>query len=239
MTALSFEYSGNNTWNMVGATPSITGTIIASNSGFYATVTIDGVTKSYNMNPYIRYRKLYNDYTFSKAAGNCSTITPVNSCRVPESGSCPDLGASCSAIQLNVPTYNVLSCDPCSCAGGGRPIDIDVGCIVDGTLKYKPNSNDLNNPNNITLCFDARSNPVPVINNVLYDTTTAPSGTRFILHTANSIEDLRSWVCQNLRFVDIKNPELLSSKPCCAIESNWPFNDLYSNQHGCTVGVPC
>jgi len=235
MQSYLFEYTGSNdTWSMSGSTPSVTGTLTVNSNGFFVTINNNGNISNYTLDPYLRYRQLYNDYTFSQAAGICTLITPLNTCRVPDPGKCPP--GPCPAIPLNVPTYQLTNCDKCSCTGGGRPIDIDVGCKNGGGFIIKPSSSDLNS-SSMSLIWSGGSNIVPVINNVLYDTSI--NSDTYLLYTAGSIEELRVWVCHNMRFVTIIDSTLLATQPCLAVLSNWPYVDLYSNSNGCVSPVPC
>jgi len=152
------------------------------------------------------------------------TVSYPNTCRQPEP--CPVVGECRNEIELSSLDKTLAPCDKCYCDGGGRPLDIDVHCSgvrrptsVDFPLEAK----------SYTLYFTPRGNSaVPVIDNVIYDTSKLNASFDIVkVHTSKTPEEMREWVCRYLRFATIKDYSKLKTDTENAIESNWPFNDLY------------
>ena len=160
-------------------------------------------------------------------------VTGVNTCR-------PTLpcvvGQCANVVELDSLEQIPGPCDKCYCDGGGRPLDIDVHC--DGTAI--PKSEKFPGATSFTLWFNPRGlSAVPVINNVIYDTTQLDMENEIVkVYEAPSPEDLRSWVCLNLRFVTVLDYEKLRTDTPNAVTSNWPYNDLYWNR-SFVVGPSC
>lgn len=157
------------------------------------------------------------------------SISMINTCRLPLS--CPTSGGCPAETDITDYTqYDGCLCDKCYCDGGGRPIDIDVLC-GSSPLKTHPQESDFPpDTESYTLWFVPRADDaVPVINNILYDTGLAPTDNSIIIkiHTTAKPLEMREWVCKNLRFVNIKDRTKLSSDLNNAVESTWPYNDLY------------
>lgn len=157
------------------------------------------------------------------------SLTMDNTCRIPEP--CPTSGPCPAETNIGDYTqYDDCLCDKCYCDGGGRPIDIDILC-GSSPLKTHPQEPDFPlGTESYTLWFVPRGDrAVPVINNILYDTGLAPTDNSIIIkvHTAKTPLEMREWVCKNLRFVTISDRTKLSTDLNNAVESNWPYNDLY------------
>lgn len=152
------------------------------------------------------------------------TISAENTCRPSEP--CPEPSICRNIVELSSLEQIPGPCDKCYCDGGGRPLDIDVHC--DGTVRpaddYFPSTNET-----FTLYFDPRGlSAVPVIENIIYDTTTLDANNDIVrVHTTSTASEMREWVCKNLRFVTVKDYSKLQTDTANAVESNWPYNDLY------------
>jgi len=147
-----------------------------------------------------------------------------NTCRAPEP--CPPEEICRNEIELDSLEKIPGPCDKCYCDGGGRPLDIDVHC--DGEIRpattYFPESTET-----FTLWFTPRGlGAVPVIENIIYDTTMLDEANDIVrIHTSSTAEEIREWVCKNLRFVTVKDYSKIKTDTNNAVESNWPYNDLY------------
>jgi hypothetical protein len=154
-------------------------------------------------------------------------VTGENTCRPP----LPCIVGQCKNIIEDLNSLDQIPgpCDKCYCDGGGRPLDIDIQC---GTGKVRPKSEDFPDVETFTLWFRPYgTGAVPVINNVIYDTTQLDVENDIVkIYQASSPEDLRSWVCLNLRFVTVLDYEKLRTDTANAVSSNWPYNDLYWNR---------
>jgi hypothetical protein len=142
-------------------------------------------------------------------------ITGEETCRQPLPGS------DCTAC-VNSPSvdYTTLPSHPGYFAGcTGRPIDIDVDSC-DATVR--PTSF---TKNNFVLYYQGGPNqPFMVIDNVAYD----PRGAGLIkVFTTSDPESMRDMVCSRLRFATLKDESKLATDIGAALESNWPYNDLY------------
>lgn len=170
---------------------------------------------------------LYNSYGSSGFyLGSCADnaelldnitveITGEETCRQPLPGS------DCSAC-INSPSvdYTTLPSHPGYFAGcTGRPIDIDVDSC-DATVR--PTSF---TKNNFVLYYQGGPNqPFMVIDNVAYD----PRGAGLIkVFTTSDPESMRDMVCSRLRFATLKDESKLATDIGAALDSNWPYNDLY------------
>jgi formylglycine-generating enzyme required for sulfatase activity len=151
-----------------------------------------------------------------------------NSCRPPLT--CPKEGPCPIELDINdMPQYDDCLCDKCYCDGGGRPIDIDVKC--GSPIIIRPTESDFDpDTKTYTLWMQGYGEgAVPVINNVLYDTSLLPTDGSVIVkvHKTDNTQDMRNWTCQYLRFVRIVDRSKLSTNLNEAVESVWPYNDLY------------
>jgi hypothetical protein len=106
----------------------------------------------------------------------------------------------------------------------GVPIDIDRPC-----------NNEYLTKDTFTLWFPARygNSAVPIISGVWYDTSVYGSQDIFKITTQNSPEEMRQWVCANLRFAS-KN----GSGGSAVLTYNWPYNDLYWSYCSASTDVP-
>lgn len=154
------------------------------------------------------------------------SISFSNTCRLPDDRECL-VGPCRNEIALDSLDKTPGPCDKCYCDGGGRPIDIDYHC-VSKTIKpqkdaFPPDTK------TYTLWFVPRGlSAVPVIDNIIYDTTKLDLALDIVkVHVTNTPEEMREWVCKYLRFVSIKDYSKLKTDTENAVESNWPFNDLY------------
>ena len=89
--------------------------------------------------------------------------------------------------------------------------------------------------------FSPRSDTVPVIDKVAYDTTSLTDAVKII--TLDTRNEVRNWVCNHLKFATITTPANWTSNPSAALTFDWPYNDLYFTR-GCPEGdsvnlVPC
>jgi hypothetical protein len=149
-----------------------------------------------------------------------------NTCRLPDDRECL-VGPCRNEIILDSLDKTPGPCDKCYCDGGGRPIDIDYHCV---SKTVKPNKDAFPaSTKTYTLWFVPRGlSAVPVIDNIIYDTTKLDSALDIVkVHVTNTPEEMREWVCKYLRFVSIKDYSKLKTDTENAVESNWPFNDLY------------
>ena len=170
---------------------------------------------------------LYNSYGSSGFyLGSCANytelldnitveITGEETCRQPLPGS------DCTAC-VNSPSvdYTTLPSHPGYFAGcTGRPIDIDVDSC-DATVR--PTSF---TKNNFVLYYQGGPNqPFMVIDNVAYD----PRAAGLIkVFTTSDPESMRDMVCSRLRFATLVDETKLSTDIGAALDSNWPYNDLY------------
>jgi hypothetical protein len=169
----------------------------------------------------------YNNYC-EKCLDNYSadsvSFAYKNSCR--EAEVCPSPAACRNVIELSSLNQIPGPDDKCYCVGGGRPIDIDIHC--DGTIRpdtaYFSGST-----TGFTLWFEPRGlSAVPIIDNILYDTTQLSTTLDIVkVHTTTTAEEMREWVCKNLRFATVIDYNIINSDIDNAIKSNWPYNDLY------------
>lgn len=154
------------------------------------------------------------------------TISFSNTCRLPNDFECI-VGPCRTEVSLDSLDKTPGPCDKCYCDGGGRPIDIDYHCVTKtikpGKEVFPPNTK------TYTLWFaPVGLSAVPVINNVIYDTTKLDPSIEIVkIHVTDTPEKMREWVCKYLRFVTIIDYSKLKSDTKNAISSNWPYNDLY------------
>jgi hypothetical protein len=136
-------------------------------------------------------------------------------CRVPvPPTNCTDCVATSSVDYNTLPSYsNYIS----GCTG--RPIDIDYDVCTNQT---RPESF---NKSNIALYYQGGSGqPFLVIDNIAYD----PRNAGLIkVFTAGSPSEMRNLVCNRLRFASLVDENLLNSDINAALNSDWPYNDLY------------
>lgn len=156
------------------------------------------------------------------------TVTGDNTCRQPQA--CPTSGQCPIEVDIDDMTqYGDCLCDKCYCDGGGRPIDIDIKCGEAATAH--PQESDFDPATeSYTLWFAPRGDAaLPVIENIVYDTGLLPTDNSVLVkvHTTATPAEMREWVCNKLRFVTLKDRSKLSTDINNAVDSNWPFNDLY------------
>jgi hypothetical protein len=213
-----------------------------------------------------RYRRAYDDYTMTETGtfdvevqegAGCGRVAKLTldlgftpTCRSADLTKC---------VCLDLSGYNIIDLgdlesypsDPSVCPG--VPIDIDVKC------EYSEFGDDEPIDGGVTMYYTPVANTVPVINHRAFDTTNLPSvpGLTSVVKiiTLNTRNEIRYWVCDNLRFATITNPaawppsgagSLSSSSSSSArplLDFNWPYNDLYFNP-SCGRGevvnlVPC
>lgn len=143
------------------------------------------------------------------------SLSGQNTCRVPlPIANCTSCINSPAIDYNTLPNYNnyVVGCT-------GRPIDIDIDAC-NGSLR--PTSF---NKSNIVLYYQGGPNqPFLVIDNIAYDVRNAGLIKVF---SANSPNEMRNMVCSRLRFATLKDPTKLTTDIGSALDSNWPYNDLY------------
>lgn len=141
-------------------------------------------------------------------------ITYGSTCRKPEPiSNCIDCINSPSVDYTTLPSYPYDEC----CAG--RPIDIDIDAC-NGIIRPQSFSKQ-----NCVLYFQGgATRPFLVIDNVAYDARNV--GLVKVFQTTNP-EEMRTMVCNRLRFASLKDETKLESNINEALISNWPYNDLY------------
>lgn len=145
----------------------------------------------------------------------CISITYGSTCRTPNAASnCATCDTSPSVDYTTLPSYGGYF-SGCT----GRPIDIDVDAC-DSTVA--PTSF---TKSNFVLYYQGGSGkPFMVIDDVAYD----PRGAGLIkVFEASSPQEMRDMVCSRLRFATLKDESKLATDIGSALESNWPYNDLY------------
>lgn len=149
-----------------------------------------------------------------------------NTCRSPDIRECL-FGPCRNEISLESLDKTPGPCDKCYCTGGGRPIDIDYHCV---SKVVKPVAADFPaNTESYTLWFVPRGlSALLVIDNIIYDTSNLDPFLDIVkVHTTNTPEEMREWVCKYVRFVSVVDYSLLKIDINNAVISNWPYNDLY------------
>jgi hypothetical protein len=217
-----------------------------------------------------RWRREYGDYTLTETANFTVTMNGPDgqvvdvtfdlsfepTCRkfsasfAGECGTCFDETLYNVIDLASLPKYP-LTKEKCP----GKPIDIDVVCktSVDGNDP----GGDEKIEGGVTMYYTPYPNTVPVVNNIAYDTTNLPAPPAGKINVVkitkqDTRNNVRSWVCSNLKFSTIKGhwPPAAGSSSSAGgfpadglLEFNWPFNDLYFSK-GCPGGdtvnlVPC
>lgn len=103
----------------------------------------------------------------------------------------------------------------------GRLIDIDF----DSCKGIPKPTNDSFSKTNFGLYYQGGANqPFLVIDNVAYDPRSADLIKVF---STNSADEMRNMVCNRLRFATLVDETKLNTDISAALNSNWPYNDLY------------
>lgn len=168
--------------------------------------------------------------TFANDLGEITGDYSTNACiYVPEitfESTCrkPDPTTNCSTC-VNSPSteYTTLTSYPNYFSGcTGRAIDIDYD-RCSGVVK--PTESSFTKRNFVLYYQGGASQPFLVIDNIAYD----PRQTNGLIKvfTTNSAEEMRTMVCERLRFATLVDESKLSTDIGSALNSNWPYNDLY------------
>jgi len=169
------------------------------------------------------------------------TIKFLDTCRVatPSLSTCTQSTNPCRNI-IDVSTLNSYQLPRDS----GRPIDIDI--LVCPSYSIRPDSSAFAafNPTGYVLYFAPKnSGAVPVINDVVYDTTTLNTSTDIVrLYVGTGVDVTREWACKYLKYATVKNLDTVINGATPEIKVNglvynWPYNDLYWNSRCSTTPV--
>jgi hypothetical protein len=165
----------------------------------------------------------------------------LDTCRVvtPSLSNCTEYTNPCRNI-IDVSTLNSYQLPRDS----GRPIDIDVSVCPSYSIRPDSSAFAAFNPTGYVLYFQPKNlGAVPVINDVIYDTTTLNASTDIVrLYAGTGVDATREWACKYLKYATVKNLDTVINGATPEIKVtglvyNWPYNDLYWNSRCSTTPV--
>jgi len=143
-----------------------------------------------------------------------------NSCRTADPTSdCTTCTNSPSVDYTTLPKYtNYIS----GCMG--RPIDIDTDSC-NGKIRPQDSDFSVGKTSFVLYYSGGPTKPFLIIDNVAYD----PRGATGLIKvfTTSTPTAMRNMVCERLRFATLKDATKLGTDLSAALDSNWPYNDLY------------